>query len=64
MCIHVRVEIKKKEKKTHEQIEKQVTHADKYAQSGTHTHDISTCTSPNTQLDTHNVSWGYFRPPK
>ncbi len=28
------------EKKIHKQIEKQVTHADKYAQSGTHTSNI------------------------
>lgn len=48
----------KKKKTQHEQIEKQVTYADKYAQSGTHTHQTSTCTSPHTQLHTHTMCHG------
>lgn len=60
VCIHVQVEIFKKQKKSNnlglkkldEQIEKQVAHADKYAQSGTHTSNIHMYTPTHSYAHT------------
>lgn len=56
--IHVSVDIKpiKKKIKKDEQIEKRVTHADKYAQSGTHTKYPHVHPHTHTVTHTHNVS--------